>query len=141
MATNFAIIKVMSKRSRGFTVIELIFIVVLLAAASIIFFIQKNNLEVSARDNQRKEAINAMYYSLEKVYYPAHGYYPVSIDSATLPSVDPDSFTDPNGVKLGDANSDYRYSATNCTDNQCKSYTLRSTLENEADFVKQSQHS
>ncbi len=131
----------LTKTSRGFTVIELLLVIVLLGAATIIFFIQKNNLQIGTRDDQRKVAINAMYYSLENVYYPAHGYYPVTINSATLPSVDPALFTDPTGKTLGDSASNYRYQATNCVNNECKSYTLRSTLENEADYIKTSAHS
>jgi prepilin-type N-terminal cleavage/methylation domain-containing protein len=131
----------MKTTARGFTIIELLFVIVLFGVAGIIFFVQKNNLEVGSRDDQRKVAINAMYYSLENVYYAQHNYYPVSIDSSVLPSVDPALFTDPSGHKIGDSQSDYRYQATNCTNNQCKSYTLRSTLQNEADYVKTSEHS
>ena len=126
----------MKTTSRGFTVIELIFIIVLLAAASVLFFVQKNNLEVSGRDETRKTAINAMYYSIEEVYFKANGYYPRTIDATVLPSVDPSLFTDPNGVKLGEANSNYRYEPYNCNGDQCKNYTLRTTLENEGDYVK-----
>ncbi len=131
--------------------IELVFVVLLLAAASVIFFIQKNNIEVTARDTQRKTAINAMYYGLEEVYYKQHKSYPRTLDAATLPSIDEALFTDPTGIKLGQTTitvddeeisveSDYRYEPTNCTDNSCKSYTLRTTLENEADFVKTSRN-
>jgi type II secretory pathway pseudopilin PulG len=130
----------MNKHSRGFTVIELIVIVLLLAGASIMFFIQKNNVEVAARDNERKTAINAMYYSLEEVFYKANGFYPQTINETNLPSVDPALFTDPNGVKIGAAGSNYRYEPLNCTNDQCKSYTLRTTLQNEADFVKDSKN-
>ncbi|TAL14156.1 type II secretion system protein [Patescibacteria group bacterium] len=130
----------MNKHSRGFTVIELIVIVLILAGASIMFFIQKNNVEVAARDNERKTAINAMYYSLENVFYKANGFYPQTISEANLPSVDPALFTDPNGVKIGTAKSDYRYEPLNCANEQCKSYTLRTTLQNEADYVKDSQN-
>jgi len=130
----------MKTKSQGFTIIELLFVIVLLGAATIIFFIQKNNLEVGTRDDKRKVAINAMYYSLENVYYPAHNSYPVSISSSVLTSVDPALFTDPSGKALGDTASTYRYQATDCTDNQCKSYTLRTTLENEADYIKTSAH-
>lgn len=139
------------KHQSGFTVIELVFVVLLLAAASVIFFIQKNNIEVTARDTQRKTAINAMYYGLEEVYYKQHKSYPRTLDAATLPSIDEALFTDPTGIKLGQTTitvddeeisveSDYRYEPTNCTDNSCKSYTLRTTLENEADFVKTSRN-
>ncbi|MDB5167163.1 MAG: hypothetical protein JWN26_308 [Candidatus Saccharibacteria bacterium] len=130
----------MNKHSRGFTVIELIVIVLLLVGASIMFFIQKNNVEVAARDNERKTAINAMYYSLEEVFYKANGFYPQTINETNLPSVDPALFTDPNGVKIGAAGSNYRYEPLNCTSDQCKSYTLRTTLQNEADFVKDSKN-
>lgn len=122
--------------SKGFTIIELIFIIVLLGAASVLFFVQKNNLEVAGRDETRKTAINAMYYSIEEVYFKTNGYYPQTIDATVLPSVDPSLFTDPNGVKIGEANSNYRYEPYNCNDNKCKNYTLRTTLENEADYIK-----
>ena len=130
----------MNKRTQGFTVIELIIVILILAGASILFFTQKNTISTTARDQQRKTAINAMYYSLEEVFYAKNSFYPSTITSANLPSVDPDLLLDPYGVIVGDADSDYRYEATNCTDDKCKAYTLRSSLENEADFVKQSKH-
>lgn len=128
----------MNTLKRGFTIIELLFIVVVLAGAGILFFVQKNNLEVAARDETRKTAINAMYYSLEEVYYKTNGYYPRTIDEKVLPSVEPALFTDPEGVKLGDGDSDYRYEPLDCTDDKCKSYSLRTFLESEADYVKTS---
>jgi Tfp pilus assembly protein PilE len=130
----------MKKRTCGFTVIELVFIIIVLGLASIIFFVQKNNIEVITQNNTKKTAINAMYYSLEEVFYPANKYYPQTITSDNLKSVDPVLFTDPGGKKLGTAGSAYTYSPTNCTDNKCKSYTLKSTLTNEADFVKTSRN-
>jgi len=126
----------MIKRKNGFTVIELLFIVVLLGAASILFFIQKNNIETSAQDNTKKTAINAMYYSLEEVFYSANKYYPQSISSDNLKSVDPALFTDPNGIKIGTSGSTYTYTPTNCLENKCKSYTIKTTLANEADYIK-----
>lgn len=125
-----------TRASSGFTIIELLFIIVLLGAASVLFFIQNNNLQVAGRDETRKTAINAMYYSIEEVYFKANHYYPRTIDASVLPSVDPSLFTDPNGVKIGEANSNYRYEPYNCDGDQCKNYTLRTTLENEDDYVK-----
>lgn len=130
----------MTRRTSGFTVIELLIIVVVLSLAGIIFFVQKNNLQVIARDTQRKTAINAIYYSLEEVYYKQHSAYPKTITSNILPAVDPETLIDPDDSAIGEATSNYRYIPVNCTDNTCKSYTLRTTLENEADFVKQSRH-
>jgi hypothetical protein len=111
-----------------------------LGLACIIFFVQKNNIEVIAQDNSKKTAINAMYYGLEEVFYPANKYYPQTIGSDNLKSVDPALFTDPTGIKLGKAGSAYTYSPTNCTNNECKSYSLKATLTNEVDFVKTSRH-
>ncbi len=130
----------MNTHSRGFTVIELLFIVVILGAASVLFFIQRSNVEVAARDNVRKTSINALYYSLEEVFFKEQGYYPQTIEETTLRSVDPALLADPAGVKINEANSDYRYEPVNCTDAKCKAYTLRATLENEDDFVKTSRN-
>lgn len=129
------------KSSRGFTVIELLVVVAILAASSIIFFVQKNNIEVAARDETRKTSINAMYYGLEEVYYKAHNSYPRTLNSSVLPSIDPELFKDTNGVKIGESSSEYRYEPLNCNGDDCKSYTLRTTLENEADYIKKSRNS
>lgn len=126
----------MTKHSHGFTVIEILFVSLIAIAASILFFVQKNNLEIVASDNTKKASINAMYYSLEEVFYQTNKYYPQSISSDNLKSVDPSIFTDPNGIKINTAGSAYTYSATNCQDNKCKSYTLKTTLQNEADYKK-----
>jgi prepilin-type N-terminal cleavage/methylation domain-containing protein len=124
------------KYSRGFTVIELLVVVVLLVAASLLFFVQKNNVEVAGRDEARKTSINAMYYSLEEVYFKANAAYPRTINAEALPSVDPKLFKDPSGVKIGEANSNFSYEGTNCDGDKCKAYTLRTTLENEDDYIK-----
>jgi Tfp pilus assembly protein PilE len=130
----------MNKRSQGFTVIEILFIASVIGIASVTFFIQKHNADVIASDNSKKTTINAMYYSLEEVFYPANKYYPQTISSDNLKSVDPALFTDPSGVKIGLAGSAYSYSPTNCTDNQCKGYTLKATLDNEGDYIKTNQN-
>ena len=111
-----------------------------LAIIGTVFWYQKNNIEVANRDDQRKIAINAMYYGLEEVYYKQNSSYPQKIEKNTLTSVDNALLKDPNGETIGSAASDYRYEGKNCTDAKCKSYTLRATLENEADYVKNSRH-
>jgi prepilin-type N-terminal cleavage/methylation domain-containing protein len=124
------------KHSKGFTVIELIVVITVVGVTAALLLIQKNNLAASQRDNNRKVAINAMYYNLEEVFFAKNGYYPTTIDSKTLRAMDPVLFTDPNGIKLGDQSSNYRYEPTTCEDNKCKGYSLRSSLEKEADYVK-----
>ena len=130
----------MIKQSQGFTVIEIIFVTVLVGFASILFFTQKQNITVVAQDNASKTAINAMYYSLEEVYYPANGFYPQTISSDNLKSVDPALFNDQAGVAINTEGSTYSYTPTNCVDDKCKSYTLKSSLQNEADYIKTSRN-
>jgi len=130
----------MNTHSRGFTVIELIVIIALIGAASILFFVQKNNVEVAARDDTRKTAINAMYYSLEEVFFKANGFYPQTISETNLTSVEPSLFADPDKMKIGTADSDYRYESINCVDAKCTSYTLRTSMQNEAEYVKDSKN-
>lgn len=128
------------KSSRGFTVIEIIAVISVLGFASAVFFIQRSNLEVANRDQERKTAINAMYYSLEEVYYKEHKSYPRVVNSTTLPSVDPALFKDPNGVAIGEGDSEYSYTGLNCSNDACKSYTLKTALENEADYIRKSRN-
>lgn len=127
----------MKTLQRGFTIIELLVVITIVIAASVLFFLQKNNLEIANRDDQRKTSINAIHYSLEEVFYENNNYYPRTVDENVLPSVDPALFADPQGVKIGEGNSDYRYEPTDCDGDRCQSYTLRTTLENEADFIKE----
>lgn len=127
-------------KQRGFTVIELLAAIVLLVIIGAVFWSQKTNIETAARDDKRKVAINAMYYSLEEVYYPANKFYPKNLSSATLPSVDEALFKDPSGVEINKAESDYSYEGKNCDGDKCKSYTLRARLEHEADYAKESRN-
>lgn len=124
------------KSTRGFTTIELLIVVAILAAASVIFFIQKNNIETAGRDDARRTSINALYYSLEEVYAKENKSYPRTLTTKNLPSVDPALFADPNGVNIGESASDFRYDPTDCTGDSCKSYTLRTSLEQEDDYIK-----
>lgn len=128
------------KFSKGFTVIELVIVIAFLILGAVLFVSQKAQLDSIERDNYRKTALNAMYYNLEEVYYQQNQYYPAKIDSQTLKAMDPELFNDAQGVKLGDAKSEFRYEPKNCQDNKCKSYTLRADLEQEADFIKNSRN-
>ena len=127
------------KRKNGFTVLEIVLCIVFVGIFLVLFFIQKNNIEAMERDDDRKVAINAMFYALEEGYYAEKGYYPENIEKAEdLPWIDPNLFTDPYGVTLwnADADSNYSYDASNCEDGKC----LRSTMEKEDDYVKTSRN-
>ena len=124
-------------KRRGFTVVELLVIIVIIGVGGWLFFTERATINAEQRDSTRKTAINAMYYNLEEVFYEARSYYPQSIDSKTLRAMDAALFTDPTGVKLGDSSSSYRYEASACSsDGHCGAYSLRSSMEREADYVK-----
>jgi type II secretory pathway pseudopilin PulG len=121
---------------RGFTVIEVILVSIVLFLIGMVFWQQFAVVKSAARDDTRRHAINAMHYNLEDVFYAKHKYYPKTINAKTLTAMDKELFTDPRGHKIGTADSNYRYEPTNCSNDQCKGYSLRALMEHEADFVK-----
>ncbi len=125
------------QEKKGFTLIELTIVGAFAALLVIIFFIQKANVDAMNRDDDRKIAINAMYYALEEYYYPKNGYYPAEISEDVLPVVDPALFTDPFGLNVGIDGSTYVYEPANCNaENECREYTLRAQLEKEDTYIK-----
>ncbi|MBR1875339.1 type II secretion system protein [Candidatus Saccharibacteria bacterium] len=125
-------------RKRGFTILELSVVIVFATLAVVLFFIQKINTDAMRRDEQRKEAINAMYYALEEGFFVDNGYYPETISEDNLKVMDPTLFTDPNGINIGSEGSTYSYEPANCDNGKCKEYTLRATLEKEDEYIKKS---
>jgi type II secretory pathway pseudopilin PulG len=129
------------KHHKGFTVLELIIVILFVGIGVVLFFLQKINLDAMDRDERRKISINAMYYSLEEGYFVQNNHYPEFIEAAeTLPWMDPNLFTDPFGTNLWVEGSNYRYQATDCTDGKCLHYTLRATMEREEDFIRTSRN-
>lgn len=123
-------------KRRGFTIIELSVVIVFATLLVVLFFIQKINTDAMHRDEQRKEAINAMFYALEEGFYAQNGYYPEEISEENLKVMDPQLFTDPYGANLGQEGSSYTYEPANCENGKCKEYTLRAVLEKEDEYVK-----
>lgn len=139
------------RKSAGFTIIELFVVVILFLCMCGLFLYQKNTIEASARDDRRKADINTLYFNLEKVYYAEHKSYPDVLSTKTLPAVQPDTFKDPSGIAVNELQTDndflgltthssYTYEPTGCKNNQCSGYSLRATLEKEADYIRKSDH-
>ena len=124
------------KTKSGFTVLEIIIVSIFAALLLIIFFVQKSNIDAMERDEDRKIAINAMYYALEEDFYKEHNYYPETISEENIKVIDPALWTDPFGINLGVAGSSYSYDPANCKDGKCKEYTLKATLEKEDTYIK-----
>lgn len=125
----------MNKKS-GFTILEVIIVGLFASLLLIFFFIQKQNLDAMKRDENRKIAINAMYYALEESFFKEHKYYPEHISEQNITVIDPALWTDPDGHNLGTPGSSYSYEPANCKDGKCREYTLKATLEKEDTYIK-----
>jgi type II secretory pathway pseudopilin PulG len=121
---------------RGFTILEIVIVASFTGLLLLLFFVQKSNLDAMHRDDNRKTAINAMYYALEEEFYKHHGYYPEFISEDNLKVIDPSLWTDPDGHNLGDPASSYSYEAANCKNGKCQEYTLKARLEKEDTYTK-----
>ncbi len=131
------------KTKKAFTMLEIMLCIIITGVFVVLFFFQKLDMEAMDRDEQRKTAINAMYYALEEGYYADNGYYPESLDSAeVLPWIDPNLFTDPLGANpwTEGVECDYVYESADCENGQCKEYVLRAKMEKEAEYVKNSRN-
>ena len=126
------------RRNQGFTIIELLFALTLVIILASLVIIQKNNIDASTRDRERKTAINAFYYGLKEGYYKEHKSYPTTLSKENLPYIDPALFKDPQGKVIGQNGSDYHYFAKDCEGNNCTSFELRVKLEKEAEYTKSS---
>ena len=120
----------------GFTIIELIIVATFAGLLFLLFFVQKSNLDALQRDEDRKTAINAMYYALEESFYKDHQYYPETISEENITVIDPALWTDPDGHNLGDPKSSYTYEPADCNNGKCQKYILKADLEKEAAYVK-----
>lgn len=125
-----------NRHASGFTIIELILVLVFVLGAAGVLTWQRNSLAEGFRDEQKKTAINAMHYGLEESYYKENGYYPTALADDTLRTVDKDLLKDPNGAAINTASSAYHYRPENCDQDKCQGYTLSADLEREATFTK-----
>ena len=121
----------------GFTLLELIIVATVAGFLFVFFFIQKSNFDAMERDENRKTAINAMYYALEESFYKTNHYYPETISENNLTVIDPALWTDPSGYNLGDPKSSYTYEPADCDNGKCKRYILKADLEKEETYVKE----
>lgn len=128
------------KRKTGFTLLEIIIVGIFAGLLVLLFFIQKANIDAMNRDEDRKTAINAMYYALEEGFYAQNKYYPETISEDNLKMIDPALWTDPMGINLGSEGSSYSYEPANCTNGKCKEYILKATLEKEDIYVKRNRN-
>ena len=124
-----------SLNSNGFTIIELMVTIVVIAAISVLALTNIRTIRADRRDEIKKTDINAIFFQLES-FHQTNGYYPQVANDETLKGIDPESLADANGKKVFEDSSDYEYTPTGCAESKCKGYELRTDLEREAPYIK-----
>jgi prepilin-type N-terminal cleavage/methylation domain-containing protein len=129
--------KKLSANSQGFTVIELLVVILVFVGVAVVAVTNVRNLKAEQRDTVSKADINAVYYQLES-FYEKNGYYPEKIDAAALKGIDPESLKDDLGKTVNEDGGIYSYKGISCAETKCKRFELTAQLEKEATFMKQS---
>lgn len=99
----------MRKTARGYTIVELLIVILVICILAVIFFMSYYGIQASSRNSQRQSRIAVIATNMEK-YYDQNGEYPIcanlidpnSIDAVvtyTLKGMDPNVLTTPNDVK------------------------------------------
>src|SRR3989344_9069794 len=111
--------KLFLRRSRAFTLIEILVVVAVIGVLSSLVLVYLRSSRESGHDARRLEDVNQLRTYLE-LYYTDHTRYPVSLD-LLVPDYIPSLPRDPSGGT-------YRYSALGAAD-ICGSYHLGADLE------------
>jgi prepilin-type N-terminal cleavage/methylation domain-containing protein len=149
----------LKKRSQGFTIVELLIVIVVIGILATLVIVTFTGIQQKARNSQRQTDINALDSHIE-AYYAQTGSYPsftVLTSSgwiaANMKGLDPEALVDPKGgsLKSGASAADqYGYDAkaggAACTDtgsgttatSNCDSFTLTATLEGGGTYTKSS---
>lgn len=145
----------LKNRSKGFTIVELLIVIVVIAILATLVIVTFTGIQQKARDSQRQTDINALNSHLA-AYFASNGYYPTLANlqdsswiSTNMKGLDPQALLDPKAAATATiqgtaANNAYGYAVTPAAcDNaaaatQCTSYTLTADLESGGTFTKAS---
>ena len=140
-------------KSRGFTIVELLIVIVVIGILAALVVVTYNGIQQKARDTERKTDIKALHGQLE-AYQAQNGKYPTLANmndavwrSTNMKGLDAAALQDPKGAAqtlvAAPAANAYAYAVTpaacdNGAGGDCTSYTLTATLEGGGTYVKQS---
>lgn len=143
------------KNQSGFTIIELLIVIAVIAILALITINQYQGVQAKARDTKRITDISNIKDKLEE-YYNENSGYPSQVSVANLPGMDAETIKDPKGVEIANNSAvasetaalavaaptangaQYKYvpfdDDSSCT-NDCKGYVLMSFIERPTDTI------
>lgn len=144
--------KSLKKAQQGFTIIELLIVIAIIAILSALVLNNFQGAQAKARDVQRVSDINNIHSKLEELYNETGG-YPSTFSAATFPGIDGNSLKDADGTTIiinaavadqtaalavanpGNSN-EYLYVPypTGCTNN-CTGYVIKTYIEKSSTTV------
>ncbi|HZP55336.1 MAG TPA: type II secretion system protein [Candidatus Saccharimonadales bacterium] len=142
----------LKRRSSGFTIVELLIVIVVIGILAALVIVTYNGIQQKARDTERKTDVKALQGQLE-AYWANNAKYPTmaqlndsAFRTANLKGLDPAALQDPKGtsqaVCASSTSSCYGYSVTpsGCDNSttDCDNYVLTATLEAGGTFSVQS---
>lgn len=141
------------KKMRGFTIVELLIVIIIIGILAGIVVITFSGTQAKGRDAERKTDLNGINAKLEE-HFAEKGFYPTlaqintpAYRTSDMPGLNEQALRDPKGASATLANAvganQYAYEVTpagcdNSAGNECSNYTLTATLEGGGTFVKQS---
>lgn len=141
----------LTKKQAGFTVIELIIVIVVIGILAAIVLSTYSGIQVKERNSKRETDIQALQTQLE-AFYSQNGYYPslkdinnVSWRDKNMPNLNPSDMIDPSASDQNTADAHlaaspgpdvFSYQVTDSNGNSCENdvtncakYTLTATFE------------
>lgn len=138
--------KTLKKASSGFTIIELLIVIAIIAILAGLVLNNFQGAQAKARDTQRVTDINNIHSKLEE-YHNENNNYPSTVAAASFPGIDAGSLIDPRGTSISNAaavanaaalsnaspgtgtTANYVYTPYGCTGTTCTGYQLKTGVE------------
>jgi prepilin-type N-terminal cleavage/methylation domain-containing protein len=142
-----------SKNQRGFTIVELLIVIVVIGILAALVITTYTGIQAKARNSNRQTDVNSVQTQLE-AYFAQNGHYPSLTDmndsswrSTNMKSLDTEALQDPQGsaatLVTSPVAKSYAYAVTNSSGTSCESddttcaqYTLTATLEGGTTYAK-----